>query len=62
MRVAMRRSRIKCPKCRDWRVERRGAGTDFDEIHCLNCGLVVDVGLALKRRVMARHSGEDEVA
>jgi hypothetical protein len=41
-------------------VERRGAGTDFDEIHCLNCGLVVDVGLALKRRVVARHSGEDE--
>ena len=58
----MGQSKIKCPKCHDWRIERRGAGSDFDEIHCLSCGLVVDVGLVLKRRVASPYSGEDEAA
>ena len=41
-----------CPKCGDWRVEHLNPGSDFEECHCLSCGLIVNIALLKGRRTI----------
>ena len=49
-----------CPKCGDWRLARVNVGSEFEEKHCLSCGLVISIGLLTRRRtVTPEETGTD---
>lgn len=51
---------LHCPKCGDWRVEHLNPRSDFEECHCLSCGLIVNVALLKGRRTIDHHEVDQD--